>query len=601
MRGKVRDSRAAIWGLGQMNGQMQRRGRLALTGAFAGLSLWLLDEVALRAGMTDRVQFFLTSLAVIGFGAVLAMVGPLTLRRAAGAAAPLAAVVAGLLLLASLRYDAVAQFHFADLSFVAAFAVSFLALPFLIAAAGPGWRDYPTLFGESWLLVVRVVVAWVFAGLVWGLIWLSDALLGLVGLGVIDWLMAEGGPLAGMITGVALGIGIAVAVENADLLSPDLILRLMRLLAPPLLVVMVVFLVALPVQGLSHLPEGISAAVILLVLVAGAAALISAVVEREEALAAEGIVVARAAQGLALLMPLVVVLAGLALGQRVMQHGWTPGRLFGAIMVLMAAGYGLLYLLAVLQGAGWRMRVRRANIAMAVAVMAAAALWLTPVLNAEAISARSQLARFEAGQVTAAELDIAALESWGRPGARALERLQTLALEPGQDVLATRLAARAQERVESGDPAVVAQGAEALLADLRAVMPVQPAGATATRDMLLAAIPAMELQSWIDACRSPLPGGDRPGCVFVVADLWTDAPGEEALVLLREPSGFIRYEGLGMRGGEVQRRSVGAMAGMLPDRAAGEALIAELQDAPVAVSPAPLNMLGVAGGIVLLP
>jgi hypothetical protein len=296
-----------------------------------------------------------------------------------------------------------------------------------------------------------------------------------------------------------------------------------------------------------------------------------------------------------------VALAGWALVQRVVQHGWTPGRLFGVVLVVLAAGYAVLYLRALLAGAGWRGWVRRGNLGMALAVLGAAGLWLTPILNAEAISARSQLARLEAGQVTAADLDLAALERWGRAGAQALNLLETRALEPGQDVLAARMAARTQERAESGDPVVIAQEAEALLADLRAVMPVQPAGATATRDMLLAAIPAMELQSWIDACRSPLPGTERPGCVFVVADLWTDAPGEEAFVLLREPSGFIRYEGLGMRGGEVQRRSVAAMGGVLPDLTAGEALIGELQDAPVALSPAPLNALGVAGGIVLLP
>ena len=580
---------------------MQRRGLLAFTGALAGLSLWLLDEVSLRGGLPDRMHFFLMAFAIVFFGGLLAMAGPLRPGRAALSALPLAAGVAGLMLLASLRYDMVAEFHFADLSFAAAFALCFLALPFLIAAAGPGWRDYAALFLESWLLVVRVVMAWVFAGLIWGLIWLSDALLGLVGLGVIDWLMAEGGPLPGMVTGVALGVGIAVTVENADLLSPDLILRLLRLLAVPLLAVMAVFLVALPVQGLSRLPEGISAAVILLLLVACAVALVSAVVERDEELAAEGAVSARAAQGLMLLLPVPVALAGWALAQRVVQHGWTPERLFGVVLVVLAAGYALLYLRALLAGADWRSWVRRGNLGMALAVMAAAALWLTPVLNADAISARSQLARLEAGQVTAADLDLAALERWGRAGALALERLETLALEPGQEALAERMAARTRERAESGDPVVIAQEAEALLADLRAVMPVQPAGATATRDMLLAAIPAMELQSWIDACRSPLPGTERPGCVFVVADLWSDEPGEEALVLLREPSGFIRYEGLGLRGGEVQRRSVAAMSGVLPDRAEGEALIGALQDEPAALAPAPLNTLGVAGGILLLP
>ena len=584
-----------------MSGVIQRRGLLAFIGALAGLSLWLLDEISLRGGLPERLHFFLAACAVVFFGGVLAMAGPLRPGRAALSAAPLAAGVAGLLLLASLRYDGVAQFHFADLSFVAAFALCFLAVPFLIAAAGPGWRDYATLFSESWLLVVRVVMAWVFAGLIWGLIWLSDALLGLVGLGVIDWLMAEVGPLPRMVTGVALGLGIAVAVENVNLLSPDLILRLLRLLALPLLGVMAVFLVALPMQGLSRLPAGISAAVTLLFLVACAVALISAVVERDEAQAAEGAVIPRAAQGLALLLPVPVALAGWALVQRVVQHGWTPGRLFGVVLVVLAAGYAVLYLRALLAGAGWRGWVRRGNLGMALAMLGAAGLWLTPILNAEAISARSQLARLEAGQVTAADLDLAALERWGRAGAQALDLLETRALEPGQDVLAARMAARTQERAESGDPVVIAQEAEALLADLRAVMPVQPAGATATRDMLLAAIPAMELQSWIDACRSPLPGTERPGCVFVVADLWTDAPGEEALVLLREPSGFIRYEGLGMRGGEVQRRSAAAMGGVLPDLTAGEALIGELQDAPVALSPAPLNALGVAGGIVLLP
>ncbi|NBE06394.1 DUF4153 domain-containing protein [Paragemmobacter ruber] len=584
-----------------MEDQMQRRGRLALIGAVAGLSLWLLGQLGLRGDLPDRVIFFLSALAVVFFGGTLAMAGPLTLRRAMAGAAPLAAAVAMLLLLASLRYAGVAEFQFAALSFVAAFVLSALALPFLIVAAGPGWRNYAALFTESWLIVVRVMLGWLFAGLIWGLIWLADALLGLVGLGVLDWLMAEGGPLPGIVTGVALGVGIAVATENVDLLSPDLVLRLLRLLALPLLIVMAVFLVALPVQGLSALPEGISATVTLLVLAAGAVTLISAVVERDDATAPIGAVIPRAARVMAVLLPLPVALAGWALWLRVDQHGWTPGRLFGALLVVLAAGYALLYLRAALSGARWRHQVRRANVAMAAAGMAFAALWLTPALNAEAISTRSQMARFESGRLPVPELDLAALEAWGRPGAVALDRLATLALEPEQTALADRLAAHAAGRVESGDPAVATQQAEALLADLRQVMPLQPATATATRDMLLAAIPAMELQSWIDACRTDLPGWDRPGCVFVVADLWPDEPGEEALVLLREASGFIRYEGLGMRAGEVQRRSVAAMSGLLPDQAEGEALIAALQDAPAPVAPTPLNMLGAAGGLLLLP
>lgn len=578
-----------------------RRGYLALAGALAGAGLWLLDEAALRGLLGDRLHFLLACWGVIFFAAVLAMTGPLTLRRAVLAAAPVAAGGAGLLLLASLRYDFVAQFQFADLSFVAAVVLVFVSIPIVIASCGPGWRDYPTLFAETWMLVVRAATAAVFTGLVWGMIWLADALLGLVGLGVIGWLMGDGGPVARMVTGAALGLGFAVAGENDDLLAPDLILRLLRPLAVPLLALVAVFLVALPLRGLSGLPEGLSAAGILLGLAAGAVALISVVVERDEALADPGRMTGLAARGLALLLPVPVALAGWALGLRVVQHGWTPGRVFAALLVAVAAGYAGQYLLALLRGAGWRLAVRRANVRMAGVVIAAAVLWLTPVLDAEAIAARSQLQRFEAGTVALEALDLAALERWGRAGARAMARLEEVAAAPGQERLAVALADHRAGRAGSEDPVVMAERAEALLAELRAVMPVQPAGAAATRDMLLSGVPAMELESWRDACREPLPGTERPGCVFVVADLWRDAPGEEAVVLLHEMSGFVRYEGLGMQGGAVQRRSVAAMTGTLPDREAGVALIAALQDSPPPVVVAPLNLLGVEGGILLLP
>ena len=587
-----------------------KQGRVVpvLTGALAGLALWLVDMPALQAALTERMQFLLGSLVVVFFGIMLALTGPLRTGRAIAAALPLAVGVAALLLLASMRHEMMAAFHFSDLAFVAAFVVAALPLPFVIAAAGPGWRDYGAVFGESWLLVMRGSLAWIMAGLVWGVIWIADALMGLVGLGVMKDLLAQGGPLPGMVTGASLGLGVALAVEHEDLLSPDPVLRALRWLVLPLLGVMVAFFLALPVQGLSGLPAGLSAAVILLGLSAAAVLLATLAVGADEAEAAEaGRWLALGAQGLTALLPLPVALAGWSLWLRVAQHGWTPGRVFVAGLAVLAAGYAGLYLLALLRGmrrgvAGWREGIRRANMWMAGAVIAAAALWLSPLLNAEAISARSQVQRFEAGLVPAGDLDLAALERWGRPGQAALERLALLAQEEGQADLADRLAARQGERAASGDPQTAAQEAEAMLAQLRDILPVQPAGATAARDRLLAGIGAAELQAWVDACRTPLPGQpERPGCVIVLADFLPDLPGEEALVVLRGPEGFLRYEGLALQGGGVQRRSVGAMTGMLADREAGAALIAALQDGLPALRPAPVNMLDMAEGILLLP
>lgn len=591
-----------------MENPKQGRAVPVVIGALAGLALWLVDMPALQAALTERMQFLLGSLVVVFFGLLLALTGPLRAGRAIAAALPLAVGVALMLLMASMRHETVAAFHFSDLAFVAAFVLAVLPLPFVIAAAGPGWRDYGAVFGEGWLLVMRGSLAWILAGLVWGVIWIADALMGLVGLGVMKQLLAQGGPLPGMVTGAALGLGVALAVEHEDLLSPEPVLRALRWLVLPLLAVMLAFFLALPVQGLSGLPAGLSAAVILLGLSAAAVLLATLTVGTdEEEAAGMGRWLVLGGQGLAAILPLPVALAAWSVWLRVAQHGWTPGRVFVAGLVLLAAGHAALYLLALLQGglrgaAAWRGGLRRANMVMAGAAMAAAALWLSPLLNAEAISARSQVLRFEAGEVAAADLDLAALERWGLPGRAALARLEVLAQDAGQADLAARLEARQGERAGSADPQTAAQEAEAMLAQLRAILPVQPAGATAGRDRLLAGIGAQELQAWVDACRTPLPGqAERPGCVMLLADFLPDLPGEEALVLLRGPEGFMRYEGLALQGGAVQRRSVAAMTGMLADREAGAALIASLQEGVPGLQPAPVNMLDMAGGVLLLP
>jgi hypothetical protein len=61
-------------------------------------------------------------------------------------------------------------------------------------------------------------------------------------------------------------------------------------------------------------------------------------------------------------------------------------------------------------------------------------------------------------------------------------------------------------------------------------------------------------------------------------------------------------EGLVPREGRLDRFSVSAPDGVLPDVAAGEALIARLQAGPPAMSPVRLNQLGEgAAGLMILP
>ncbi|MDP2740816.1 MAG: DUF4153 domain-containing protein [Pseudorhodobacter sp.] len=577
-----------------MNGAMRQRGLMALIGGLAGASLYLLTQVLERDILSDREALALSAFAVAFFIALLALAGPLALRRAAAGAAVLALGVAGLLVWASLRFATVEGFMAAPLWALAGAVLALVPLPFIIAATGPGWRDYPTLFTQAWTIVVRYAAAWLFVGAVWAVIWLSDALLGLVGLRIIEDLIRI--PLVPwLITGATLGLALAVVTELADLVSPYLILRLLRLLLPVVAVVMTVFILALPFSGMTGLFGSLSAAATLLVMTAAAATLVTTAIDQSDTEASDSLVLTRATQGLALILPVPAVLGCYAIWLRVAQYGWTPNRVITAVLAVLGLGYGLLYAVAVLRGAGWMARIRQGNTTMALALMAVAALLLTPILNPERIAANSQLARFIRGQTGVEALEPATYESWGRAGAAALTRLQELSLAPGQEALALRLA---QSR--SSEP-LLPVAADQVVAALREAMPLRPASAQATRDRLMTAIAPDEQRDWLTACLAPMADG-RPGCVMVVGDFWPGQGGDEAIALLHQPDGYNRFEGLVTVDGQVQRRSVIALPGFPVDAAQAEALLATLQRDQPEIVPAPINQVTAGAiGLIILP
>lgn len=574
-----------------MDGVLRQRGLMALVGALAGLSLYGLGLALAQDWLGDRPALMLPAFAGTFFAALLAMAGPMPLPRAAAAAAGVALAVALLLGLASLRYDSAAGLFDDPLALLAASVLALIPLPFLIAQHRTHWRHYPTLFTQSWGIVVRCGAAWLFVALVWAVILLSHALLGIVGITLIGDLI-DLSPLRWLITGSVLGAALAVVDELGEVVSPYLILRLLRLLLPAVLLVMVVFIVALPIRGFAALFGVLSAALTMLTMAGIAATLVTTAIDQTDASAVQGPLMRRATQALALIQPIPGALGAWAVWLRVSQYGLTPNRIFAGVIALLGLGYGLLYALSVLRGSGWMARIRQANIVMALALVALSALWLTPLLDAPALSARSQLARYEAGQTNGA--DPADFAAWGRAGAAARARLQEIARLPGQEALAARLAADApgQDPQEPGS-------ADDLRAALVAQMPLQPATATATRDQLLAGIGVDELAEWRAACTLPLAQGG-PGCVMVIADLWPDVPGEEGLIVLRGEGGWVQLIGLADRDGFVIRPNVLALSGRLPDLTAGEALIARLQAAPPALSPAPLNQIEIGGDTVIL-
>jgi Domain of unknown function (DUF4153) len=572
---------------------VQQRSMMALVGALAGGSLYLLSRLLIEGVLAERMALFTMTAAWVFFASVLILIGPMELVRAATRAALQALVVAGLVTWASLRFDQSDAVITSPFVVVSALILSVLPLPFLLAEEEAGWRDYPSLFSAAWGMVMRSTVAWVFVGLLWVIIYLSSLLLGLVGADFITNIVTLP-PAPWLITGTAFGLAMAVALELAEVVSAFLVLRLLRLLVPVVLVVMVVFLAAVGVNGFSGLFGAFSVSAILMLMSGVAATLVTSAVDQSDADAAASGLMQRAAQALGAIIVLPSALAAWAVWQRVVQHGWTPDRLFAATAALVGLGYGLAYLVAILRGRGWMERIRQANIAMALILMGLAVVWLTPVLNPERIATGSQMARIAGGRTDLAQLDVTMFNQWGRAGAAA--RAQLAEMAKTDPVLAKRLA----------EPGAAAPPPEPDVASLRETLqtslPVQPALATALRDQILAAAGIGDLSTWATACALTLPQGG-PGCVMVVADFIPAMAGEEALLILNSEGGYVTYIGLSVAGGSLQMLEVDSATGELENFDTGAALIADLQQALPGMQPVPRNELiaPVGGGLSLKP
>lgn len=506
---------------------------LALFGALAGHVLWRLSDAWHADG--GRGTLAALSGGTVFAAAALGMTGPLPLRRAMLLALPPAAAAAGLVFWASFRFDTARDFAGSLHPFAALALLSLLSVPFLIALGCDRrrWRAYPVLFREAWSLVVRLVAAGLFTGLFWLGYGLSDQLLRLVDITALADLRALDGFVAAL-SGLVFGLALAVLDELAAGASPALAVRLLRLLILPAAGVIAVFLGQLALRGPGGLFAGLSAATLLLAFAAAAVTLVAAAVEGVDARAVRALPMRALTRLLALSVLPMALGAGWAVAERVAQYGWSPARLVAAVLTVAALTYGVGYLVAVLAGGGFNRWVRRVNKGAALALIAASAAWLTPLLNAERISAASQLARFADGRAGPDDLDVAALRTeWGRSGRAAFDRIMAMEDAPGHAALVARLRGGTAR-----DPGGTLPGA----ARRALAGPGAPPDAMAVLDALDPAL-AAETDA---ACARRLAGG-LPGCALVLADLAPAWPGDEAILLLTRPGAAAGLRVLGFR------------------------------------------------------
>ena len=301
--------------------------------------------------------------------------------------------------------------------------------------AGRWAFEYDRLHFHAWTDAVIALAALAFTGISWLLLLLLSGLFGLIGFDGLERLMREGW-FGWSFSGLAFGAALGILRENDRVMATlqRVVLIILSILAPPLAIGLVLFLVLLLFTGLDTLWDATEATTpILLACAAGAMILANAIIRNnnEEASDSQVLNISALALG-ATILPLGVI-AAVSMGLRVDQYGLTPSRLWGVLVTAIACAYGLAYLVAIIaKRRDWAEAVRPANVRLAIALCAVALILALPLADFGAISARDQIARLESGAIAPEKFDVAAFAFEFGPSGRAALK----ALEKGQGAAA---------------------------------------------------------------------------------------------------------------------------------------------------------------------
>lgn len=290
------------------------------------------------------------------------------------------------------------------------------------------WRfPYARLHRHAWTDAVIGAASLVFTGITFLLAWLIASLFDVIGIDAIKDLLQEewfGWMLAGFAFGGALGM-----LRERDALVATLqklVMVVLSVLAPVLAVALAAFIFSLPFTGLKGLWESdIPATPMLLLSGAGAILLANAVIGDGREQRSTNIWLRRAALVLVVCVLPLAALAGLSMGERINQYGWTPERIWGVVAVGIALVYGVAAWWAVSKGRkDFDDPLRPLQTSLAIGLCGLALFLALPILDFGAISARSQIARLESGKVKAEEFDWTAMAfDFGRAGRERLAEI----------------------------------------------------------------------------------------------------------------------------------------------------------------------------------
>ena len=303
----------------------------------------------------------------------------------------------------------------------------FIALPFAQTWFRRRSRSFPyqDLFEFSWQNALLLSEAGVFTGVFWALLSLWAALFKIVDISFFADLFSKRAFIY-PVTAITFGYAIYLihSRENIVITLRRHLLGVFSWLLPLVAVISVMFLLVLPVTGLAPLWKTGHATSLMLCLQLLFIYFLNAAYEDGEKEPPYPAWLKIALRVAVFGLPFYAVLCAYSLGLRVEQHGWTVTRVWGALITLIAALYGLSYAVAALRRAPWMGRVAQFNVHMAWVVAALLILVSSPVLDPRRLSTESQVARLASAKVTPDKFDYNYLRfDLGRYGTAALAEL----------------------------------------------------------------------------------------------------------------------------------------------------------------------------------
>ena len=416
---------------------------------------------------------------------------------------------------------------------------------------------YERLFEIAWRNAMLVAVALAITGLFWLLLWSAASLMESIGLTVVQRVVNHQAfqlTVTGAVLGLAIGLGLTRPEMHATLRRFWFALTVWML--PVALLFSAVWVVALAFTGVESLFATKRAALYLLWFCALAVKFVNVAYRFDGEAPAYRASLARALQWLWLTIPVFLALAGWALLERTLQYGLTTERLWGGIVWILLAMYGLGYAVSLRRPGVWMHTVPATNIAVAMVGVVLAIALISPVADSRRLVVADQVDRLAQGKVTPQDFDWQYLaRKTGPYGRDALARMAAATGGDTRQQEITRLAASAltdYEPVRKAPPQAVV---DRLTATRQ--IPVKPDGQTlddATARWL--ADPANKDDDFDTVCLvEPL------RCAIWIVDIDNDGKREmvvmsdqrasvQALIYIRSDTGWQRQGRLDNYGGE---------------------------------------------------